>query len=198
MIINKKAFSENETAAHSGTSRRRFLHTVLCLFLVACSCFSLSAQWKTHIYHVDTNNVDLIFFSKNISQYVPHIINMHAQGSYFHNRIWNAPPYDSLCIYRPKQATMFLTDWEDDGNAGVSALPVNTILVGMSPMNNSFFVAPTVERYHHLFNHEQTHVVMSDKYTITDLRWRKFFGSKVAVDSHYPLSAFWSYATTPR
>lgn len=150
------------------------------------------------IYHYDAKNAELLFFDPNTSQYVPHLIKMHSLGTALHNQIWNSAPYDSLCIYKPQKSIMYLTDWEDDGNAGVGVHPFTSIMIGMSPLNQSFYISPSVERYHHLFSHEQTHVVMSDKYTKGDLRWRKFIGSKVAVDPRYPLTAFWSYFTTPR
>ena len=68
----------------------------------------------------------------------------------------------------------------------------------MSPLNFSYYISPSVERYHHLFMHEYTHVVMGDKYNSTDLGWRKFLGGKFLVDSNHPFSALFSYIGTPR
>ena len=150
------------------------------------------------LYHYQNKDLELLFFDKNISQYVPHMVKMHAQGKAFHHQLWNRAPLDSACSYIPERSTLYLTDWADDGNAGVSALPYNLIMVGLAPLNNSFYVFPAVERFNHLFNHEQTHVVMADKYTPADARWRRAFGAKITVNSQYPLTSFWSYFTTPR
>lgn len=167
----------------------RLFSVLLCLFL----CLQVQAQ---RIYKIERDDATLLFFNKGTSQYMPHIVRMYQRGKLLHTQIWNS---DTLGFqYVPQKPLMYINDWQDDGNAGVSAIPATTISIGMAPLNYSFFVAPSVERYTHLFNHEYTHVVMTDKYSKSDWHWRRFIGSKVAVDSRYPLSAFWSYATTPR
>lgn len=148
------------------------------------------------IYKIEADDAFFMFFDPQLSQYMPHITRMYQRGKALHNQIWNS---DTLTFkYIPQKPVMYITDWEDDGNAGVSALPTTTIGIGMAPLNYSFFIAPSVERYSHLFSHEYTHVVMADKYNATDLGWRKFLGTKVSVDSRYPISAFWSYFSVPR
>ncbi len=158
-------------------------------------CVHLSGQ---DIYQYENQNVKLIFFDKNISQYVPHIIKEHDFGLARHNQLWNAPPFDSIGNYRSNQSFMFLTDWNDDGNGGVNAIPNNLIMIGMAPLNNLYDVSPSVERYMHLFSHELTHVVMTDKFTNQDKSWRRFFGTKIPTTSESPISAIWSYLSTPR
>ena len=114
----------------------------------------------------------------------------YQQGRALHQQIWGE---------LPSQAPfMMLSDWEDDGNAGVAAIPHSFIQIGMAPLNMSYFVGPTNERYDHLFKHEYTHVVMADKANGTDTGWRKFTGNKVVVNSDYPISALWSYLDAPR
>lgn len=39
---------------------------------------------------------------------------------------------------------------------------------------------------------------MTDKYTKADNGWRKFIGGKLGTDPKYPITAIWSYLTTPR
>lgn len=157
--------------------------------------YSVKSQ---EIYQYDNKDVKLIFFDKNISQYVPHIIKEYTFGKGRHDQLWNMPPFDSVGLYRPKKTYMFLTDWNDDGNAGVNVIPINLIMVGMAPLNRSFDVSSSVERYRHLFNHEYTHIVMTDKYTKMDRGWRNFFGAKIPTTSQYPITALWSYLSTPR
>jgi len=137
----------------------------------------------------------MIFFDRNISPYIPHFARMQQHGIALHNQVWNT---DSNSYYVPDTPVLLFTDWSDDGNGGVSPFPVSNIQIGMAPMNMTFYVAPSVERYYHLFSHEQTHVVMTDKATKADMGWRKFLGGKIPVDNRHPASAVWSYFSTPR
>ena len=59
---------------------------------------------------------------------------------------------------------LLLTDWEDDGNGGATPLPRSLIQIGMAPLNMSYYINPSSERYRQLFKHEYTHIVMTDKY----------------------------------
>lgn len=147
------------------------------------------------IYKYERDDATMLFFSKNLSDYIPHITRMYQSGKSLHEQIWEM---DSLHRYIPQPAVMLISDWEDDGNAGVCALPTNTIFIGMAPLNFSYHTAPSTERYSHLFRHEYTHVVMSDKYNSSDLKWRKFIGTKLLVEPEHPFSAPFSYLTIPR
>ena len=135
----------------------------------------------------------MVFFDKNLSRYIPHMIRMYQNGKALHEQIWT-----SDAIYVPEAPLLLLTDWEDDGNGGATPLPRSLIQIGMAPLIMSYYVNPSGERYRQLFCHEYTHIVMTDKYNRTDLGWRKFFGTKVTVDNTQPISALWSYLSVPR
>ena len=135
----------------------------------------------------------MVFFDKNLSRYIPHMIRMYQNGKALHEQIWT-----SDAIYVPEAPLLLLTDWEDDGNGGATPLPRSLIQIGMAPLNMSYYVNPSGERYRQLFCHEYTHIVMTDKYNRSDLGWRKFFGTKVTVDNTQPISALWSYLSVPR
>ena len=142
------------------------------------------------IYQYQQDDATICFFNRNQAQYIPHLMRKYQQGRALHQQIW-----DTL----PGQAPfMMLTDWEDDGNAGVTAIPHTMIQIGMAPMNMSYFVSPTNERYDHLFKHEYTHVVMSDKANRVDSGWRRFTGNKLVPTSNHPFSALWGYLDAPR
>ena len=166
--------------------------------VIAALCFGMGALQSQTIYKYEQKDdngkpeATLTFFSKSLSLYIPHIIRQYETGKALHQQLWNLDKGD---IQPP---TILLTDWEDDGNGGVSPLPSNYILIGMAPPNMSYFVSPNTERYAHLFRHEYTHTVMTDRPSPTDRRWRNLFGNKVMADPQYPLSAVWSWRTTPR
>lgn len=159
--------------------------------LCAITAFTLSAiSYSQSIYQYKSDDATICFFNKDQAQYIPHLMRKYQLGHELHGQIWGD---------LPEQAPfMMLSDGEDDGNAGVSTLPHTVIQIGMAPINMSYFVAPTNERYDHLFKHEYTHVVMTDKTNRHDIVWRKITGDKVVPNSTYPLSAFWSYLDAPR
>lgn len=145
------------------------------------------------------DGLSLTFFNKDLSQYIPHIIRQYDNARLLHSQVWGLGS-DTLKNGKPaiKPPVMYLTDWEDDGNGGASPLPYNLINIGMAPMNMSYYIAPTDERYSHLFKHEYTHTVMTDRPSPRDLFWRSLFGRKVDANSEHPLSALWSWYTVPR
>ena len=151
--------------------------------------------WGQHrtYYQYKTDDARLVFFDKNLSRYIPHMIRMYQNGKALHGQIWTT---DSL--YVPEAPLLLLTDWEDDGNGGATPLPRSLIQIGMAPLNMSYYIAPSGERYRQLFCHEYTHIVMTDKYNRRDLGWRRFFGTKVSVDNAHPATALWSYLSVPR
>jgi len=144
-------------------------------------------------YQYKTDEARLVFFDKNLSRYIPHMIRMFQNGKALHGQIWTT---DS--VYVPEAPLLLLTDWEDDGNGGATPLPRSLIQIGMAPLNMSYYINPSAERYRQLFCHEYTHIVMTDKYNRRDLGWRRFFGTKVNTDNSQPLSALWSYMSVPR
>lgn len=162
------------------------------LFWVLVLPLAVKAQNQTY-FQYKTDDARLVFFDKNLSRYIPHMVRMFQNGKALHGQIWTT---DS--VYVSEAPLLLLTDWEDDGNGGVTPLPRNLIQIGMAPLNMSYYVNPSGERYRQLFCHEYTHVVMTDKYNRKDLGWRKFFGTKVGTDNSQPISALWSYMTVPR
>lgn len=148
------------------------------------------------IYEYSRDDATMLFFNKNISQYIPFITRQYQDGKYLHTDIWHLSPTGSKDAIQPPM--MMITDWEDDGNGGVTSIPCNTISIGMAPMNFSYFISPSTERYHHLFRHEYTHTVMTDKTAASDRWWRSFTGGKFIVDAQHPFSAMWSYLGSPR
>jgi hypothetical protein len=170
---------------------RYSIRIAVLLLLLFLPCIS-KAQTQTY-FQYKTDEARLVFFDKNLSRYIPHMVRMFQNGKALHNQIWAT---DSL--YVPEAPLLLLTDWEDDGNGGATPLPRSLIQIGMAPLSMSYYINPSIERYRQLFNHEYTHIVMSDKYNKRDLNWRKFFGTKVGTDNSQPISALWSYLSVPR
>lgn len=168
------------------------------LAVIAISCLGAMGLQSQTIYKYEEKGdsgqtgTTLTFFSKSLSQYIPHIVRQYHAGKALHQQVWN---HDDRDIQPP---LLMLTDWEDDGNGGATPLPHNLIQIGMAPVGMSYYLAPSTERYSHLFRHEYTHTLMTDRPSPKDKWWRSFFGNKVVANPQYPLSSVWSYLTTPR
>jgi len=160
--------------------------------LFASAAVRLPAQT---VLQYKRDDATLLFFNKDLSQQIPHIIRMYEDGRAIHNGIWNIDTTGKARIQPPM---MLVTDWNDDGNGGVTPIPKNIISIGMAPVNFSYFISPSPERYYHLFRHEYTHTVMSDKTAAPDRFWRSVLGGKFTVEPQHPFSALWSYLGAPR
>jgi len=164
-----------------------------CLVVLAlCSAQYIQAQT---IYEYKRDDADLFFFSKGLSQYVPHIVRAYEGGKAFHTGIWDIDTTGRSAIQPPMIMVM---DWMDNGNGGASSIPKNIISIEMAPLDFSYFIAPSVSRYYHLFRHEYTHVTMTDKTASSDRMWRSFLGGKFTVEPLHPFSAAWSFLAAPR
>ncbi len=138
---------------------------------------------------VTKDNLQLVYFGKRYSYIVPHVSQTFQNAMHFHRNFW---PYRDTTTY------VFLTDFEDTGHGGATPLPANQVILGIEPYSFAFSIIPSNERFQWLFNHELTHVVLSDKPNERDIKFRKFLQGKVLRDDEHPVSAIWSYFTTPR
>ena len=128
----------------------RFRIGILSLALV----LPLVAQAQNQTYfQYKTDEATLVFFDKNLSRYIPHMVRMFQNGKALHGQIWTT---DS--VYKPEAPLLMITDWEDDGNGGASPLPRSFIQIGMAPMSMSYYINPSAERYRQLFCHEYTQI----------------------------------------
>ena len=69
-----------------------------------------------------------------------------------------------LLGYEPEtDITVMLADFEDYGNAGVSVLPRNFMMVQISPLSFAFETIAANERMNTIMNHELVHVATLDQ-----------------------------------
>lgn len=142
------------------------------------------------IYKYKSDSAYVCFVDKNQSHYIPNLIRKYDQARSLHRQIWGGLPTEI--------PYMLLTDFADDGNAGVIAIPHTALQISLAPINKSYFPSASTEKFDFLFKHEYTHIVATDKAGAEDRRWRNFTRNKVVVNPQYPLSALWSYLDAPR
>lgn len=159
---------------------------MLLLFLTWGTATLLFGQ---KINRFSTNEMELIYFGSRYSYVMPHVARTFHNAVNFHNRYWD---------YSNKMTYVMLTDFEDNGHGGAITMPFNMIVLGISPFDYAFSIVPSNERFQWLFNHELTHVTLADKPNKTDRFWRNVMFGKVKRDEKMPITAFWSYFTSPR
>jgi len=164
----------------------RFLLFLSGLLLIPEAATQLFGQ---KISRFKTEEMELVYFGKRYSYVVPHVARTYQNALNFHKKHWD---------YRHELTTVMLTDFEDNGHGGAIVMPDNLVILGISPFDYAFSITPSNERFQWLFNHELTHVTLADKPNRTDLFWRKALLGKVRRDEKTPVSAIWSYLTTPR
>lgn len=143
----------------------------------------------TQINHSKSDKLDIIYFGNRYSYLVPHVEKTFHKAMSFHNEFWD---------YHDTITNAILTDFEDMGHAGAIAMPFSQVQIGIEPYGFAFSIIPSNERFQWLFNHELTHIVMTDKANDKDQLFRKILMGKVRRNEEKPVSAFWSYKTTPR
>ncbi len=163
---------------------------------IACSLLAVSllgispAVNSQGLTSLESDEMKLLFFDPSATYLSPHVARC------FHSSL--AGLHSILGFETDEQATVFLKDFSDYGNAAALAVPRNTILFDLSPMSFAFEKFPTSERMCMLMNHEMVHVVSIDQATKGDERARSFFGGKVRAVADHPETIFYSYLTNPR
>lgn len=159
------------------------------LYLTFMAIWVMSPIASQKISHYKSENLDLIYFGKRYAYLLPHVSQCYQNAMNFHSRFWD---------YSDSTTYVILNDFSDIGHGGAIAMPFRQIQLGIEPYDFAFSIIPSNERFQWLFNHELTHIVMADKPNRRDLFFRKLLMGKVRRNPEKPLSALWSFFTTPR
>ena len=156
-------------------------------------CFpflALAGPGPLGISFVDTDELHLLYADPSLSYLVPHAARTFSNAFDWQRRIFGWEPSE--------RTTVWLRDFADYGNAGVSPAPDTLLRVDVAPAANAFETNPTNERMYSTMNHEMVHVATTDIASSEDRRWRGFFLGKVAPQPAHPESLLYSYLTIPR
>lgn len=149
----------------------------------------ISQGGRRDIHQLEHGQLQLVHLGSRSVYLTPHLLRTFNNAMDFHSTLWD---------YDPGKVHILLNDFQDYGNGGALTMPLNQVFIGIGPYNFAFSIIPSSERFQWLFNHELTHVVMTDKANARDQAWRRVFFGKVRRDEKQPVSAFWSYLTVPR
>jgi hypothetical protein len=111
----------------------------LIFFLISTVC---QAQFNT----IETKNLRLVTYDFGHRYLIPHTVKSFENALAFHRRLFD---------YKPSQKiNVLVQDFGDFGNGGATAVPVNSITMGVSPFSYTFETSPAAERIFSLMNHE--------------------------------------------
>ncbi len=154
-------------------------------FLLAATHLS-----PAQFYTLQTKTLRLVYYSKAHEFLVPHVARCYENAFRFHSKLFNYTPSEKV--------TLILQDFGDYAGGGANTVPFNLIGIGVAPFSYAYETMPPIERFNMMMNHELVHVVTTDKASPSDRFWRSVFFGKVAPVPEAPLSAWYSYLTTPR
>lgn len=152
-------------------------------------CFLVNPVSAQKLFFFGNRDLNLSYFGTRYSYLVPHVVNTCENALHFHDSLWSYPD---------QNLHIFLTDISDFGNGGAINMPYNQVIIGIEPYSFAFSIIPSSERFQWLFNHELTHIALLDRPNQTDRFFRKVLLGKVQRNEQMPVSALWSYYTTPR
>lgn len=154
-------------------------------FLLMCSPVT-HAQFKL----IESKDMRMVYYDREHEYILPHTERCFYNALNFHKKLFDYKPSEKINI--------LMQDFGDYGNGGATAVPHNFINLALSPFNYTFETSPTGERMFSLMNHELVHVVAMDNSNNKDRFFQKLFLGKVYSTKEHPISALYSYLTSPR
>jgi len=159
---------------------------LLCLPLLAAGADS----GPLGISSVETVDLRLLHSDPYLNFLVPHTARTFSNALDWQRRILGWTPSE--------RTTVWLRDFSDYGNAGVSPAPNTLLRIDVAPAANAFETNPSNERMYSTMNHEMVHVATTDMASAEDRHWRSLLLGKVAPQSAHPETLIYSYLTVPR
>jgi hypothetical protein len=164
----------------------RLAIALLTLLIVAAAPARAVAQLKK----VETQDVRLVYISPSEDYLVPHAARTFLRSDAFLKELFK---------FNPKEkTTLLLADISDQGNAGATSVPYNSVRVQIAPLSFTFETITAGERMNNIMSHELVHVIAMDQAAGRDKVFRKLFFGKVIPVAEQPESILFFYLTLPR
>ena len=139
---------------------------------------------------LESRDLRLVYISPSEDYLAPFVAHSFRASHAFLSRLFDYQPDEKL--------TVLLVDFSDNGNAGASTIPFNTVRVEIAPTGFAFETMVSSERMQALMNHELVHIIGMDQSTRQDRMFRRLFGGKVMPVDAQPESVLYFYLTSPR
>ncbi len=162
---------------------------LVALAVLACAAL-LPAPASAQLSTQEGSRLRLVYFEGTESYLVPHAVRTFFNALEFQKKLLGYEPDTDI--------TVLLADFEDYGNAGVSVVPRNLMMVQIAPLSFAFETIAANERLNTIMNHEMVHLATMDQSIGRDRRFRRLFGGKVNPVAEQPESILYMYLTAPR
>jgi hypothetical protein len=162
----------------------------LCLAAVFAAALGCSQAARGDQLFVETDQLRVVYYDPFETYLVPHTVQSLLSGLTVHEKLFDYTPDGKINVW--------LRDFADRANANARAVPKNRIFFDISAWNEPYETLNFGDRFASFANHELTHVVMMDRASPTDERFRRWFHGKVALDASHPETFLYHYLTVPR
>ena len=149
-----------------------------------------AALHAADFFTVRTEHMRLVYYAEEHRFIIPHLMRSFQNALSFHERLFRYTPTEPVVVY--------LQDYDDYGYAGATSVPINYMILGISPYEYTYETSPTNERINWVIGHELVHIIGSDKADGSDDFFRSAFLGKVSPTDDEPLSIGYTYLTNPR
>jgi hypothetical protein len=152
--------------------------------------FGVSLPVRAELKFVETEQLRIVYHDPDETYLVPRATQGFLSALATHERLFSYAPDERINVA--------LRDFTDFANAGARTAPRNRIFVEIAPSNDPYETVSASDRFVWMSRHELTHIVMSDRASPADARWRHLFHGKVDVDAAHPETLLYFYLTVPR
>lgn len=160
------------------------------LAVALLSCPLVAGPAHAQLKALETDDLRLIFLDPTQSYLTPHVARCFLNSLEFQRGLFGFRPSEKV--------TVLLNDFADFGNAGVSVVPRNSMMLQIAPMSFVYETLPANEAINWTMNHELVHVAAYDQTARRDRLFRGLFRGKVAVNAEQPETILYNYLTVPR
>ncbi len=102
-------------------------------------------------YTVRTGSMRLVYYADEHRFIIPHLMRSFQNALSFHHTLFEYTPTEPVVVY--------LQDYDDYGYAGATSVPINYMILGISPYEYTYETSPTNERINWVIGHELVHIV---------------------------------------
>ena len=162
----------------------------LCLAAALVLALGVARPVRADPKFIETQDLRIVYYDPDETYLVPHITQSFLSGLASHERLFDYVPDGRVNVW--------LRDIFDRGNGSARVEPWNRITVDIAASNEPYETQNSGDRFANLAFHELTHIVTMDRAAPVDVRFRRLFSGKVALDSAHPETLLYYYLTVPR
>ena len=155
--------------------------------VIACA---VAPPVRADLAAVEAEELRIVYFAPDGAYLVPHATQSFLSGLTAHRQLFGYVP--------DGRVNVLLQDFSDRANASTGAAPRNRIFLDIAASSDPYETVSSNDVFTWTALHELTHLVVNDRASPADTRFRRLFHGKVDVNSAHPESVLYYYLTVPR